>query len=523
MNTLKFLIVACFFSIGIILLIPRNRIVILRYVALFMSSMLFIISLILLLEFNYRCIAFQNVFELNLHIFENSCAYGIDGISLMFIILTTFLIPICIISSWVSIGKRLKEFLLLLFLIEFLLINFFSVLDIFLFYVFFESVLIPMFIVIGLWGSRSRRIHAAYQFFLYTFFGSVFMLYGIIYIYLTVGTTDYISLLTYNFESIRIQKALWLAFFISFAVKIPMVPVHIWLPEAHVEAPTAGSVLLAGVLLKLGAYGFLRFSIPLFPFASEYFRPLVFTMSVIAILYTSMTTLRQVDLKKVVAYTSIAHMNLVMVGLFSQTLVGVEGSIALMLSHGLVSSGLFLCVGVLYDRYGTRLLRYYGGLINLMPLFGFVFLWMSLANMGLPLTSSFIGEFAILLGAFTANSLAAFGAAFGVIFSGAYSMWLFNRIMFGPLNDAYIAYFSDLNRREFFYMFVLSFLILFFGIFPNSVLEVLHMSVSNNILTATADWPFYDISYSSQYYYSDFDAFTQDYMIGLLIFVLNVF
>lgn len=490
MNIIFILILICLCSIIIVGVIPRTRIVILKSTALFLSGLIFFVSLSLIINFNYRAVSFQNSFELAWINSSNiAFYYGIDGISVMFIILTTFLVPLCILSSWESVHKRLKEFLLLLLLIEFFLINVFSVLDLVLFYVFFEGILIPMFIIIGLWGSRARKIQAAYQFFLYTFLGSVLMLLAIIFIYYNIGSTNYLILMRSRFEP-QIQIVLWVAFFASFAIKIPMIPVHIWLPEAHVEAPTAGSVLLAGILLKLGTYGLLRFSISLFPYASHYFTPLVLTMSIVAIIYTSATTLRQIDLKKIIAYSSIAHMNLVTIGLFSMSLAGVEGAIFLMLSHGLVSSGLFLCIGVLYDRYGSRILRYYSGLTSLMPFFGLVFMIMSLANMGLPLTSAFIGEFGILLGAFNVNSFVAVLAASGVIFSGAYSVWLYNRVMFGPLRGIFVKKHSDLNKREFFNMTVLSFLVIYFGIFPNSILEMFHVSVTKTHLS-TLDWPIY--------------------------------
>nr|AFZ64062.1 NADH dehydrogenase subunit 4 [Phalansterium sp. PJK-2012] len=470
--------------------IQKQKIVQLRLVSLGFSIVIFIWSLLTYIFFDGWAVGFQFPVEINwFSTFNISFNYGVDGVSLFFIILTTFLIPVCILSSWESIQKSLKEFFIMLFLIEFFLIQVFSVLDLVLFYIFFEAILIPMFIMIGVWGSRSRKIHAAYQFFLYTFFGSVLMLLGIFFIYNSTGTTDYVVLLRTEFMP-TVQLFLWLAFFISFMIKIPLIPLHIWLPEAHVEAPTAGSVLLAGILLKLGTYGLLRFSIPLFPFASQFFTPLIFTISIMGIVYTSCTTIRQIDLKKIIAYSSVAHMSLVTVGLFSNSIVGVEGALALMLSHGLVSSGLFLCVGVLYDRYKTRLIRYYGGLVAMMPNFAVVFMIFSLANMGLPLTSAFVGEFAILLGAFNANTLVAVGASLGVIFSAAYSTWLYNRVMFGPVNENYINYHADLNRREIFFMGLLVILVIYFGLFPNAIFSKLHFSVTN-IHASTLNWPIY--------------------------------
>jgi proton-translocating NADH-quinone oxidoreductase chain M len=356
----------------------------------------------------------------------------------------------------------------------------FCMLDLLLFYVFFESVLIPMFIIIGVWGSRERKIRAAYQFFLYTLVGSVLMLLAILAIYFQAGTTDLEVLLTTNFSEKR-QLLLWLAFFCSFAVKVPMIPVHIWLPEAHVEAPTAGSVILAGVLLKLGTYGFLRFSIPLFPLATVYFTPLVYTMSVIGIVYASLTTLRQIDLKKIIAYSSVAHMGFVTLGLFSLNVQGIEGSILLMLSHGFVSSALFLCVGVLYDRHKTRLVKYYGGVVHVMPVFSVLFLIFTLGNLSLPGTSSFIGEFLILTGAFQTNTFIATVAATGMILGGAYSIWLYNRVVFGNFKPMYLHTFSDVNRREFWLFVPFVAVVLWMGVYPNIFVDCMHCSVVNCI------------------------------------------
>jgi proton-translocating NADH-quinone oxidoreductase chain M len=405
---------------------------------------------------------------------------GIDGISLFFILLTTFLIPICILVSWSSIQIYVKEYCIAFLVLESLLIAVFSVLDLLLFYIFFESVLIPMFLIIGIWGSRERKIRAAYQFFLYTLFGSVLMLLAILLIFFQTGTTNLHILYTTEFSESR-QILLWLAFFASFAVKVPMVPVHIWLPEAHVEAPTAGSVILAGILLKLGTYGFLRFSIPLFPDACIFFTPFIFTLSILAIIYTSLTTLRQIDLKKIIAYSSVAHMNFVTIGLFSLNTQGIEGSVLLMLSHGLVSPALFLCVGVLYDRHKTRLLRYYAACARTMPIFAVLFLFFTMANISLPGTSSFVGEFLVLTGAFQANSFVAFMAATGMVLGAAYALWLFNRVAYGVAKPYYIESFSDVSRREFF-MFVPFVLAIFWmGLMPDCFLDVMHFSVANCI------------------------------------------
>ena len=403
---------------------------------------------------------------------------GVDGISLFFIILTTFLIPVCLLVGWTTIQTSVKEYCIAFLLLEALMIAAFCVLDLLLFYIFFESVLIPMFLIIGVWGSRERKVRAAYQLFLYTLVGSLLMLLAILVIYCQTGTTNLEILYAAEFSESR-QLLLWLAFFASFAVKVPMIPVHIWLPEAHVEAPTAGSVILAGILLKLGTYGFLRFSIPLFPYASIYFTPLVQTLSILAIIYSSLTTLRQIDLKKIIAYSSVAHMNFVTLGLFSLNAQGIEGAIMLMLAHGLVSPALFLLVGFLYDRHKTRLLRYYGGLARTMPLFAIMFLFFTMANISLPGTANFVGEFLVLTGAFRSNTFVATMAASGMVLGAAYGLWLCNRLLYGLSKPYYIASFSDLSRREFHLLlpFVISVLIL--GVAPEPLLDTLRASVAN--------------------------------------------
>jgi proton-translocating NADH-quinone oxidoreductase chain M len=353
----------------------------------------------------------------------------------------------------------------------------FSILDLLFFYIFFESILIPMFVIIGVWGSRERKIRAAYLFFFYTLVGSVLMLAGILYIYSQTGTTDYETLLLFNFSNFE-QKILWFSFFMSFAAKVPMLPFHIWLPEAHVEAPTTGSVFLAGILLKLGSYGFIRFSIPFFPNASLFFVPLVHTMSVVAIVYTSLTAIRQTDLKRVVAYTSVAHMNLVMLGLFSFNSIGLEGAILQSLSHGFVSSALFLIIGVVYDRHHTRMIKYYGGLTKVMPLFSGIFLVFTMANIGLPMTSSFVGEFLLMTGCFKINTASTFFGSTGMIIGGGYALWLLNRIIYGNLKTQYLYKFFDLNKREFFSFAPLIFYTLFMGVYPKLFLSTIHFSVS---------------------------------------------
>lgn len=445
---------------------------------LVISSLTFILSLFAWIFFDPSSTKFQFVYDApwlgtsNIHLI-----LGIDGISLFFVILTTFLIPLCLLAGWKSIEKQ-KEYVIAFLVLEALTLSVFCLLDLFLFYVFFESVLIPMFFIIGIFGSRERKIRAAYQFFLYTLLGSVLMLLGILMIYAQTGTTQVELLYTAEFSEIS-QIILWLSFFASFAVKVPMVPVHIWLPEAHVEAPTAGSVILAGIMLKLGTYGFLRFSIPLFPEASLYFTPLVFTMSVIAVMYTSLTTVRQVDLKKIIAYSSVAHMNFVTLGLFSLNPQGVEGSLLLMLSHGLVSPALFLCIGALYDRHKTRLLRYYGGTVRTMPIFSSVFLFFTMGNISLPGTSSFVGEFLVLTGTYQANPFICVLGATGMVLGAAYSLWLYNRVTFGAFKPHFISTYADLNRREFFTFLPLIISVLWMGVYPEVFLNEIHASVSN--------------------------------------------
>lgn len=469
------------FGVLALLFIPRENETLSRQVALATSLITLILSLFLWVQFDHSTARFQFVENFSwVPLLNIQFTMGIDGISLFFILLTTFLTPICILVGWDSIQHQLKEYMMAFLLLETLVICVFSVLDLLLFYVFFESVLLPMFLIIGIWGSRERKIHAAYQFFLYTLIGSVLMLLAILMIYFQTGTTDIQILMTTEFSQEQ-QKILWLAFFASFAVKVPMVPVHIWLPEAHVEAPTAGSVILAGILLKLGGYGFLRFSIPMFPDATVYFTPLIYTMSVIAVIYTSLTTLRQIDLKKIIAYSSVAHMAYVTIGLFTINVQGIEGAIILMLSHGLVSSALFLCVGVLYDRHKTRLIKYYGGMATTMPMFAIIFLFFTLANMSLPGTSSFVGEMLVLIGAFQSNTSMTVLASTGIVLGAAYSIWLYNRVTFGALKVNAIKHFSDLNQRELFIFVPIVFLVLLMGIYPQIFLDAIHMSVVNLI------------------------------------------
>ena len=401
---------------------------------------------------------------------------GVDGISMPFILLTTFLMPFCILASWHSIETRVREYMIAFLVLETLMIGVFAALDVVLFYVFFEGGLIPMFLIIGIWGGK-RRIYASFKFFLYTLAGSLLMLLAIFVMYGVAGTSDITVLLKTHFDP-SIQKWLWLAFFASFAVKMPMWPVHTWLPDAHVEAPTAGSVILAGILLKMGGYGFLRFSVPMFPDASQYFAPLVFTLSVIAIIYTSLVALVQEDIKKLIAYSSVAHMGFVTMGIFALNQQGVQGAVFQMISHGLVSGALFLCVGVVYDRMHTREIAAYGGLVNRMPLYAVAMLIFTMANVGLPGTSGFVGEFLTLLGAYKANTWVAFFATTGVILSAAYALFLYRRVIFGVLDKPSLADIQDLDRRELVLLVPLVVLTIYYGVQPGPILDACAASVA---------------------------------------------
>ncbi len=465
-----------------ILLIRGNQKVVARnarYLALWTTIINFILSLILWIRFDKTTAEFQFVektFWLNENIFYHM---GIDGISLLFIILSTFLMPICILASWDSIKVRVREYMIAFLVIETAMIGVFSALDFVVFYIFFEGGLIPMFLIIGIWGG-ANRIYATFKFFLYTLIGSLLMLIAILVMYFQAGTTDIPYLMGFNFD-LSLQKWLWIAFFASFAVKIPMWPVHTWLPDAHVEAPTAGSVILAAVLLKMGAYGFLRFSIPMLPNATEFFTPLIFIISVIAIIYASFVALRQEDMKKLVAYSSVAHMGFVTIGIFTFTQQGIEGGLIQMISHGLISGALFLSVGVVYDRMHTREIAKYGGLVNRMPNYAVLFLFFTLANVGLPGTSGFIGEFLVLVGIFKVNTWVAFFATTGVVLSAAYALSLYRRVIFGDLIKIELKNILDINKREMALLLPLAIAILFFGIYPEPLLSVMHVSVENLI------------------------------------------
>ena len=450
-----------------------------RYVALWTTVITFLLSLVIWVEFDPTTHIFQ--FEEKRDWLGGSISYhlGVDGISMLFVILTTFLMPICVLASWKSINSRVKEFMIAFLVLETLMIGVFCALDLVVFYLFFEGGLIPMFLIIGIWGGE-RRVYASFKFFLYTLLGSVLMLLAIMAMYWEAGTTDISLLLDYNFPA-SMQTWLWFAFFASFAVKLPMWPVHTWLPDAHVEAPTAGSVVLAAVLLKMGGYGFLRFSIPMFPLASEQFTPLIFVLSIIAIIYTSLVALAQEDMKKLIAYSSIAHMGFVTMGIFTLTTQGLEGGIFQMLSHGIVSAALFLCVGVIYDRMHTRQIDAYGGLVNRMPLYAFCFMVFTLANVGLPGTSGFIGEILTLIGAFRVNTWVAFFATTGVILSAAYALRLYRRVIFGVLEKPELKAILDLEAREVAIMAPLVILTILFGIYPAPLLDVIAVSADHLI------------------------------------------
>ena len=477
-NILLFALLSPILGIITLLFTPSHKYDLLKKIALTFSCFTFLLTLLLWLFLNKKVSLFQAVITISWLPHHNILfCLGIDGISLFFLILTTLLITLSLLASYDSITHNLKEFLINFLSLIFILIGVFCVLDVLLFYIFFECVLIPMYLIIGIWGSRARKIKAAYYFFLYTLIGSVLMLLSILYIYSEAFSTDYEILLNYNFSLVE-QKILWFTFFLSFAAKVPMIPVHLWLPEAHVEAPTAGSVILAGVLLKLGTYGFIRFSLPLFTEASFYFAPLVYTFSAMGIVYASLTAIRQTDFKRIIAYTSIAHMNLVILGIFSFNTIGIEGAILQSLSHGFVASALFLIIGIVYDRHGTRMVKYYSGLVHVMPIYTTVFLFFTMANIGLPGTSSFVGEFLLLVGSFKTNTTITFIGATGMIIGGCYALWLFNRIAYGNLKTQYFEKFLDLNEKEFVTFLPLIMGTLVIGIIPNIFLKPIHMSVN---------------------------------------------
>ncbi len=455
------------------------------YTSLFTSLANFFLALFLWYSFDKNYSGFQFIEESNWLSGLIKFKLGIDGISILFIVLTAFITPICILSCINSVNKRIKEFLIAILILETFMIGVFCSLDLLVFYLFFEAGLIPMFLIIGVWGGP-RRVYSAFKFFLYTLLGSVLMLVAIIVIYWTTGTTDLVLINEIKIPK-DLQYILWLAFFSSFAVKMPMWPVHTWLPDAHVEAPTAGSVILAAILLKMAGYGFIRFSIPFFPVASEYFTPLIFSLSLIAIIYTSLVALMQDDMKKLIAYSSVAHMGYVTLGIFTFSKQGIEGSIFQMISHGLISAALFLCVGVLYDRLNSRVISTYGGVVSHMPKYSFLFIIFVLAALGLPGTTGFLGEFLVLMGAFQKSYIVAMIASIGVILGAAYMLWLAKRVIFGEVTNSKIRELKDLNFIELSILLILAAAVLIFGFYPQPIIDTMKLSVDNLIFNYQLD------------------------------------
>jgi NADH-quinone oxidoreductase subunit M len=455
------------------------------YISLFASTATFLLSIFIWYSLDQNSSDFQFVEDKSWINDFIKFKLGVDGISILFIVLTTFITPICIISCINSVKVRVKEFLIAILILETFMIGVFCSLDLVIFYLFFEAGLIPMFLIIGVWGGP-KRVYSAFKFFLYTLLGSVLMLVAIIVIYWLTGTTDITQIYEIKIAK-EYQNILWLAFFSSFAVKMPMWPVHTWLPDAHVEAPTAGSVILAAILLKMAGYGFLRFSIPMFPIASEFFTPLIYSLSIIAIIYTSLVALMQDDMKKLIAYSSVAHMGYVTLGIFTFTKQGLEGSIFQMISHGLISAALFLCVGVVYDRLQSRLISSYGGVVNYLPKYSLLFLIFALAGLGLPGTSGFLGEFLVLTGTFQKNYLAAMLATFGVVLGAAYMLWLTKRVIFGNIRNDEIKKLKDVNILEMIMLSSLAFLVIFFGFHPAPLMNTMNVSVENLISNFQTD------------------------------------
>ncbi len=450
-----------------------------KSVALMTTILTFLVSLVIWTNFENGTAEFQFIERYAWLGGGIDYQMGVDGISVLFVVLTAFLMPICILASWQAITLRVREFMIAFLLLECMMIGVFCALDFVLFYLFFEGGLIPMFLIIGVWGGP-RRVYSSFKFFLYTLLGSVLLLLAMIYMYFEVGTTDIPTLMGYGFSA-EAQTWLWLALFASFAVKMPMWPVHTWLPDAHVEAPTAGSVILAGVLLKMGGYGFLRFSLPMLPLASDLFVPLIFTLSVVAVVYTSLVALMQEDMKKLIAYSSVAHMGFVTIGIFTFNTQGIEGGIFQMLSHGIVSAALFLVVGVVYDRIHSREIAHYGGLVNRMPIYAFTFMIFMLASVGLPGTAGFVGEILVLVGVYQVNTWVAALTALGVILGAAYMLWLYRRIIFGQLEKDDLKQIADMNAREIALFAPLVILAVLMGIYPAPFLDVMHVSVDNLI------------------------------------------
>ena len=450
-----------------------------RWIALLTTCVTFMASIFLWVSFDSSSAAFQFVEKQDWFSGLNiSYHLGIDGISLFMVLLTTFLMPICILCSWHSVKHRVRAFMVSFLLLESMVIGVFSALDTIMFYGFFEGMLIPMYLIIGIWGGN-RRIYAAYKFFLYTFAGSVLFLVALLYLYHACGTTSIPDLMTKAPKlPLAVQQWLWLAMLASFAVKVPMWPVHTWLPDAHVQAPTAGSVILAGILLKMGAYGFLRFSLPMLPEASHYYAPLIFTLSIIAVVYTSLVALMQQDMKKLIAYSSVAHMGFVTIGIFAFNMQGIEGAIVQMISHGLVSGALFLCVGVVYDRLHTREINRYGGVVNVMPRYAAIFMFFTMASVGLPSTSGFVGEFLILLGAFKASTVVAFFTTTGVVLGAAYMLWLYARVVFGEIKNDEVGAMKEISGRELTLFVPIIIMVVWLGIYPKPYFAAMEPSVA---------------------------------------------
>ncbi len=463
-----------------------------KYISIFVSLANFVLSIYLWYAFDKNIVGFQFVEEKVWLTGFINYKVGIDGISILFIILTTFITTLCIYSVNSTVKYRLKDFLVAILFMETMMIGVFCSLDLVIFYLFFEAGLIPMFLIIGIWGG-DRRVYSAFKFFLYTLLGSVLMLVAIITIYWMTGTTDVVELYQLGID-LKYQNLLWLAFFSSFAVKTPMWPVHTWLPDAHVEAPTVGSVLLAAILLKMAGYGFIRFSVGLFPAASEFFVPLVFGLSLVAIIYTSLIALMQEDMKKLIAYSSVAHMGFVTMGIFTMTVEGIEGSIFQMISHGIISAALFLCVGVVYERMHTREISKYGGIVSVMPRYALVFMIFALGSLGLPGTTGFVGEFLILLGTFKVNFVVATIASLGVILGAAYMLWLYRRVVFGEITNSEVNKLIDLNRPEIIILSSLALTSIFFGFYPDPLLSTTSVSVENLIDQFNANLKIYTVN-----------------------------
>lgn len=475
---LSLIFILLIFGILAISFIQKNNLFFLRSFALTLSGIVLFLSILLFVLYDETTLQYQLYADFtyfNLEFLQINFLFGLDGISLIFFLLTSYLVFLCVLFIWNEEG--LKKYLILLFILELFLLLTFSVLDVLLFYICFETILIPMYLMMGIWGSREKKIRAAYLLFFFTLIGSILFFVGLWVIKVTIGTfnIEYITSFQEKF-SYKEQLFLWIVFFVAFASKMPLFPFHIWLPEAHVEAPTIGSVLLAGVLLKLGVYGFLRYSLVITPLGSQYFSPIVYTLSIAGVIYASLSAIKQTDLKKIIAYSSVAHMNLVMLGLFSGNISGVKGALFQSLSHGLVASALFFLIGMLYNRYHSRLLSYYSGLVQIMPLYAFFFLFFTMSNIGLPGTSSFIGEFVILKGVFEANYFSGLMGGMSVVLSGAYSLWLYNRVCFGNLKTPFLEVHSDLSFREIYILSSLFFFSFYLGLFPTYVFEMLDAS-----------------------------------------------